>query len=160
METSVELGEIEVTESPHILMAVGIGSCVAVTLYDTNTRIGSFAHIMLPYMEEAHDKSHPAKFADVAISMMINEIKTRGAQIQNLEAKIFGGANMFPDIISADSTMDVGKRNILAVREELERHNIRIAASEAGDHIGRTVSFDTKDGSVVVKSVHSGARKY
>ncbi len=98
MEIAVGMGEIEVTESAHLLGAVGIGSCVAVALYDSYTRIGGLAHIVLPYMEEAHDNSHPARFADVAIGMMIDEMKRRGARIQNIGAKIFGGANMFPEI--------------------------------------------------------------
>ena len=154
------MGEIMVAESPNLLRAVGIGSCIAVTLYDRDTTIGGLAHIMLPCVEEAHNKSHPARFSDVAIGMMIDEMKGRGARIQNVRAKIFGGANMFPEIISSDSTMDIGRRNISAVREELEKHNIEIIAEEVGDHIGRTVLFNTDDGSVVVKTAHNGEKKY
>ncbi len=160
MESTVGMGEIMVAESPNLLRSVGIGSCIAVTLYDRDTTIGGLAHIVLPCIEEAHNKSHPARFTDVAIGMMIDEMKAQGARIQNVRAKIFGGANMFPEIISSDSTMDIGKRNISAVREELERHNIEIIAEEVGDDIGRTVLFDTSDGSVVVKSAHNGEKKY
>ncbi len=160
MESTVGMGEIMVAESPNLLRAVGIGSCLAVTLYDRDTTIGGLAHIVLPCIEEAHNKSHPARFSDVAIGMMIDEIKKQGARIQNVRAKIFGGANMFPEIISSDSTMDIGRRNISAVREELERHNIDIIAEEVGDHIGRTVLFDTSDGSVVVKTAHTDGKKY
>ncbi len=160
MESTVGMGEIMVAESPNLLRAVGIGSCIAVALYDRDTTIGSLAHIMLPCIEESHNKSHPARFSDVAIGIMIGEIKERGARIQNVRAKIFGGANMFPEIISSDSTMDIGKRNISAVREELEKHNIEIIAEEVGDHIGRTVLFNTEDGSVVVKTAHNGEKKY
>ncbi len=154
------MGEIMVAESPNLLRAVGIGSCIAVTLYDRDTTIGGLAHIMLPCVEEAHNKSHPARFSDVAIGMMIDETKAQGARIQDVRAKIFGGANMFPEIISSNSTMDIGRRNISAVRQELERQNIEIIAEEVGDDIGRTVLFDTGDGSVVVKTAHNGEKKY
>jgi len=160
MEIVVGMGEIEVAESPHLLKAVGIGSCVAVTLYDERNGLGGLAHVMLPCFEEAHDKTNPTKFTDIAIAMMIDEMKSQGALIQSMIAKIFGGANMFPEIISSDSTMDIGKRNVAAVGKELERHNIRIVASEVGDHVGRTVVFYPEDGSVVVKTAHSGERKY
>ena len=160
MESTVGMGEIMVAESPNLLRSVGIGSCIAVTLYDRDTTIGGLAHIVLPCIEEAHNKSHPARFTDVAIGMMIDEMKGQGARIQDIRAKIFGGANMFPEIISSDSTMDIGKRNISAVREELEKHNIEIIAEEVGDHIGRTVLFNTEDGSVVVKTAHNGEKKY
>ncbi len=160
MESTVGMGEIMVAESPNLLKAVGIGSCIAVMLYDRDTTIGSLAHIVLPCIEEAHNKSHPARFTDVAIGMMIDEMKRQGAHIQYIRAKIFGGANMFPEIISSDSTMDIGKRNISAVREELKKHNIEIIAEEVGDHIGRTVLFNTEDGSVVIKTAHNGEKKY
>jgi chemotaxis protein CheD len=160
MEIAVGMGEIKVAEPPHRLMALGMGSCIAVTLYDEDARIGGLAHIMLPYIKEAHNKSNPTRFADVGIAMIIDEMAGRGAQTQNMWAKIFGGANMFPGIISADSTMDIGKRNILAVRKELENHSIKIIAEEVGDHVGRTILFDTRDGSALVKTIQLGEREY
>jgi chemotaxis protein CheD len=160
MEIAVGMGEIKVAESPHLLKAIGIGSCVAVTVYDRENKTGGLAHVMLPCFEEAHDKTNPTKFTDVAIVMMIDEMKRRGARTQSMIAKIFGGANMFPEIISSDSAMDIGKRNFEAARQELERLDIQIIAEEVGDHIGRTVLFDTRDGSVVVKRANSGERTY
>jgi chemotaxis protein CheD len=160
MEIAVGMGEIKVAESPNLLKAVGIGSCVAVALYDREKRIGGLAHVMLPCFEEAHDKSNPTKFTDIAIAMMIDEMKRQGAGPQNMTAKIFGGANMFPEIISSDSAMDIGKRNFEAARQELERLDIQIIAEEVGDHIGRTVLFDTRDGSVVVRTANSEERIY
>ena len=92
--------------------------------------------------------------------MMIDQMQKQGARIPHISAKIFGGANMFSEIISSDSTMDIGKRNISAVREELERRDIEIIAEDVGDHIGRSVLLDTSDGSVVVKTVNIGEKKY
>ncbi len=160
MESTVGMGEIMVAESPHLLRAVGVGSCMAVALYDRDTSIGGLAHIMLPCIEDTLDKSCPARYTDAAIGMMIDQMQRRGASIQHVKAKIFGGANMFSEIISSDSTMDIGKRNISAVREELEKRDIEILAEDVGDHIGRSVLFDTSDGSVVVKTVNIGEKKY
>ncbi len=160
MEITVGMGEIRIAESPQYMMAVGIGSCVVVTLYDRAFRRGGLAHIVLPYREETHDKSHPVRFTDVSINMMIDEMMKRGSRTQDMKAKIFGGANMFPEIIASDSIMDVGRKNIMAAREELKGHNIEILAEEVGDQFGRTVLFDTKDGSVIVKTACLGERKY
>jgi chemotaxis protein CheD len=160
IEITVGIGDIKVTESPHILRIVGLGSCIAVVLYDKGTRIGGLAHVMLPHIEESHDKSNPSRFSDIAVGLMIEEMERRGARTQEIRAKIFGGSNMFPEIIFSNGSMDIGKRNILAVKEELKRYNIQIAASEVGDHIGRTVLFDTGDGSVLVKTAPLEWRKY
>ncbi len=160
MEITVGIGDVKVTESPHILRIVGLGSCIAVVLYDRSTRIGGLAHIMLPHLEESHDKSNPTRFSDIAVGMMIEEMERRGARTQEIRARIFGGSNMFPEIIVSNGLMDIGKKNILAVREELKRYNIQIAASDVGDHIGRTVLFDTGDGSVLVKTASLEWKKY
>ncbi len=160
MELTVGMGEAVVTQSPDLLRAVGIGSCIAVALYDRNTSIGGLAHVMLPCIEEANDKSDPARFTDVAIGMMIEEMKDRGAYIHDVSAKIFGGANMFPEIIPTNSTMNIGERNISAAREELQKYDIEITVEDVGDHVGRTVLFDTGDGSVIVKTVCNGKKKY
>jgi chemotaxis protein CheD len=160
MEFMVGMGEFKVAEPPDVLIAIGLGSCVAVAVHDEATRIGGLAHIMLPCLAEAHDKSHPTRFTDFAIDEMINQMRRRGARLEDLRAKIFGGANMFPKIISSASNIDVGKRNVSSVRDELRKHNVAIVAEEVGDHMGRTVLFDPEDGSVVVKTSHVEVRKY
>ncbi len=160
MEIVVGIGEMKITDSPHLIRAVGIGSCVAVALYDRDARIGGLAHIMLPCAEESRDTANPARFADTAIDMMLDGMMRRGAQIQNTRAKMFGGANMFPEIISSNSNMDVGKKNILAVRQKLKKQGIEIVAEEVGGHIGRTVLFDSKNGSVLVRTAQLSEREY
>ena len=160
MELKVAMGELMVAESPCLLKTVGIGSCVAVTLYDKDAAIGGLAHIMLPCIKEANDKSNPSRFSDVAINTMIDTMKKQGACIQDIKAKLFGGANMFPGIITSGSTMDIGNRNILTVRQELEKYNIKIIAEEVGGSIGRSAVFDTKDGSVLINSAHHEKKVY
>ena len=160
VELTVGMGEVMVAESPHVLRCIGIGSCIAVALYDKAAAMGGLAHIMLPQIAESSDKSSPARYSDVAVAMMIKEMQERNVGVCNLKAKIFGGANMFSDIISSDSTMNVGQRNISAVREELMKHGIEIIAEDVGDHVGRSVLFDTRDGSVVVKTINVGEEKY
>lgn len=160
MKITVGLGEIRVAKKPAIFKALGLGSCVAVVLYDENLRIGGMAHVMLPYVEESTTKSQPSKFADVAIAEIVGTMKTRGAQVRNMWAKLFGGANMFPDVILSDSTMEIGRRNISAAREELKRHHIQIVSEEVGGHDGRSILFNTCDGSVKVKSTECEERRY
>lgn len=138
--------------APALLKAVGIGSCVVVALYDRNSRVGSLVHVVLPYVQESHNESNPGRFADVGIGMMVEKMKVAGSRIRDMEAKIFGGGNMFPETISSGSDMDIGKRNVLAVRQELERFNIGIAVEDVGGDVGRTVLLDTRDGSVIAKN--------
>ncbi|RKY10725.1 MAG: chemotaxis protein CheD [Planctomycetota bacterium] len=160
VELTVGMGEIMVAESPYALRCIGVGSCVAVALYDKAAAIGGLAHIMLPQIAKSSDKSSPARYGDMAVAMMVNEMQERDVSICNLKAKIFGGANMFSNIISPDSTMNIGQRNISAVREELIKHDIEIVVEDVGGHVGRSVLFDMRDGSVVVKTTNVGEKNY
>jgi len=160
MELTVGVGEITVAESPQILTCLGIGSCIAVTLYDDVTTTGSLAHIMLPHIAKSPDKSSSARYSDVAIAMMVNEINERDINTCHLKAKIFGGANMFSEIIASNSTMDIGQSNISAVRQELTKRDIEIVVEDVGGHAGRSVLFDLRDGSVVVRTVNAGEKKH
>jgi chemotaxis protein CheD len=159
-EFTVGMGEVMIADAPHVLKCIGIGSCVAVALYDRTAAMGGLAHIMLPQIVESSDKSSPARYGDAAVAMMVNEMQERDVSVCNLKAKIFGGANMFSDIISPDSTMNIGQRNIFAVREELIKHDIEIIVEDVGGHIGRSVLFDMRDGSVVVRTINVGEKKY
>lgn len=152
-EIQVGMGDVKTAGPPDVLKAVGLGSCVAVALYDRHLKAGSLVHVVLPCIEGSHDRSDPGRFADVAIDMMVDKMKRAGSCIRSLEARIFGGGNMFPGTISPGSEMDIGSKNVLAVREELKRLDIRIVAEDVGGDIGRTVLLDTSDGSAVARTV-------
>jgi chemotaxis protein CheD len=44
----VRIGDVKVAAGPSVLFTIGLGSCVAVALYDPERRIGGLAHAMLP----------------------------------------------------------------------------------------------------------------
>jgi chemotaxis protein CheD len=148
----VGMGEYRVDRAPNRLLAFGLGSCVAVFLYSRETSVGGLAHVMLP--EGASLKrgtAQPAKFADLALDLMVKELAGRGASVDRMSAKIFGGANMFPMIDTGGRT-PIGERNVAAVREVLSRLGIPIAAAETGGEFGRTVEADLATGSATVRA--------
>lgn len=148
----VGMGEYRVEAAPHRLLAFGLGSCVAVFLYSRDAAVGGLAHVMLP--EGSHLKrgtAQPAKFADLALELMLADLERRGAHAGGLSAKIFGGANMFPMIETSGRT-PIGERNVAAVRETLSRVGIPIAAAETGGEFGRTVEADLVTGIATVKA--------
>jgi len=153
------MSEYKVVKNPGLLTSIGLGSCIGIILYDAFNKIGGLAHVMLPRRSEAKDKSNPAKFADSSIELMLEEMEGQGSLQRNIKAKIFGGANMFPNVQSS-TLMNIGERNALAVKEELEKRSIKIAAEDLGGSVGRTIYFDTKDGSVTVKNVRGETKTY
>lgn len=148
----VGMGEYRVDAAPHRLLAFGLGSCVAVFLYSQEGTVGGLAHVMLP--ESAHLKrrtTQPAKFADLALELMLRDLEWRGAKAARMSAKIFGGANMFP-MIDTGGRPPIGERNVAAVKEVLAKAGVPIAAAETGGEFGRTVEADLVTGIATVKA--------
>lgn len=155
---NVSIAEIKVMNAPAILSCLGLGSCVGVVLYDPKKKVGGLAHIMLPDSRIAKETSNLAKFADTAIDFMINEMIEKGAQKEKIQAKIFGGANMFPELTSQPQLL-IGERNIKAVREKLRYHSIPLLAKDIGGNVGRTIYFEVTTGMVVVRMLKMKGEK-
>nr|WP_206076036.1 chemotaxis protein CheD [Marinitoga lauensis] len=93
----------------------------------------------------------PGKYANLGIPLLIEDLKKLGGS--TFTAKIFGGAAMFKG-----SSMDVGKKNTLAVKEQLKKSNIRIVAEDTGGNRARSIEFNLDTGEVMVKKVGGGEK--
>jgi len=156
-EIHVGMAAWEVTQAPALLISLGLGSCVAITLYDQYAKIGGLAHIMLPDIETARNKSNRAKFANTAIPDMLKRMEDLGAKRKLIKAKIMGGAHMF-GFTKLYMVFDVGKRNIEKVTEVLEELHIKIIAEDIGGTYGRSIFFDLDTGQIRVRSVDHGEK--
>jgi chemotaxis protein CheD len=150
----VGMGQYAVTHNPGILVSLSLGSCIGLTIFDKEAKIGGLAHIMLPSSKDSLKKGleyNMNKFADVAIPSMVDDMKKMGAKTERMVAKLVGGAHMFPGILDAD-VMDIGRKNEAATKEELHNLGIKIVGSDTGGNVGRSVRFDTTTGSISIKT--------
>ena len=146
----IPMGSLYIAQSPTVLVTGGIGSCVAVCLFHSQSRWGSLAHIMLPKRTDPLQPitEQELRYADAAIAVMLQQFTAHNIPISGLNAKIVGGAGMFPDV--QGRSVRVGERNIEAVKEILAANNITILAEEVGGSVGRAVAFDLASGVVSV----------
>lgn len=147
----VGIGDCAIARSPVKIKTSGLGSCLGITLYDRQEKIGGLLHTMLPNMKEKRTADNPAKFTDAGILYLVDEIINSGASGKKLEAKIVGGASMFEN-----SHMNIGSRNITSARETLKKLGIPIRAEDTGKNYGRTIVFDTLTGELLIKTVLRG----
>ncbi|WP_457556136.1 chemotaxis protein CheD [Candidatus Pyrohabitans sp.] len=152
----VDIADVKAATEPARLVSIGLGSCVGVALFDSKKKVGSLAHIMLPFSRGSEPVDNRAKYADTAIPLAIEKMEKLGANRSRLIAKIAGGAKMFSFIPKDDY---IGRKNVHAVREVLRREDIRIVAEDTGGSVGRTVEFDTSSGTMLVKTARLGVRK-
>ena len=149
-ETVIGMGELSVKTAQHKLVCRGIGSCVVIALYDDGKKLGGMAHAMLP-KQSAKKKfdQKSAKFVDVAIDILVSRMLRRGSSKRSIEAKIAGGANMFPSLIKTGE-MVVGQRNVENAKKKLEQQGVKLVAEDVGGNHGRSISFDVGTGIVEV----------
>ncbi|KLO22387.1 chemotaxis protein CheD [Marinitoga sp. 1197] len=150
MKKIIGIGEYFSSKSPDILVTLGLGSCVGVCIWDKNKKIGGLIHVMLP-KSPGSNVNKPGKYADLGIPLLLEDLKKLGGS--NYTAKIFGGAAMFKG-----SSMDVGQKNIIAVKEQLKKERIRIIAEDTGGNRARSIEFNLDTGEVMVKKVGGGEK--
>jgi chemotaxis protein CheD len=147
-ETMVRMGELAVSGvSGHVLVSLGLGSCIGLGLVDRRMGIAGLAHIVLP-QSQGLGHENPRKFADVAVPEMLSELEAIGARRTKLEAVLVGGASMFA---VSSASLEVGQRNEAAVREILLGLRIPVVATATGGARGRTVRIDVATSAVTVR---------
>lgn len=146
----VGIAELVVSDGDDTLRSYGLGSCLAVALYEPDSGIGGLAHVMLPNGDEAENSDEkPGKYADTAIRALLRRMVERGASYVDVKAKLAGGSDMF-EFESFEE--GVGERNVEAARAELEKLGVEIVAEDVGGERGRTVEFTPGTGTLLVKS--------
>jgi chemotaxis protein CheD len=139
------------------ISTIGLGSCVAIVLYDAGARVGGLAHVLLPSESMSRDRSNPAKFPTTAVPLLLDGMRRLGADRARIRAKIVGGASMFGNLIPPGG-INIGERNISAVRDVLAGANVPIDAEDTGSDYGRSVCLFLGDGRVEVRSLRKGSR--
>jgi chemotaxis protein CheD len=147
-ETMVRMGELAVSSaSGHVLVSLGLGSCIGLALLDRKMGIAGLAHVVLP-QSQGHGGANPRKFADLAVPELISEMEAEGARRLRLEAVLVGGASMFA---VSSASLEVGQRNEAAVREQLRGARIPVKATATGGSRGRTIRVDVATGAVTYR---------
>ncbi|MEW6046749.1 MAG: chemotaxis protein CheD [Bacillota bacterium] len=154
----VRIGELHVLRREGVLVAIGLGSCVGVALYDPVRRIAGMAHVFLPASQNGYFPSDaPAKYADTGVPALVSAMRDAGASPRYLVAKIAGGAQLF--LRGEQSALDVGRRNAEAVRAALKSLGIEIVAADVGGSRGRTMRLYADSGRVVVTTLGQESRE-
>lgn len=148
-ETMVRMGELACSATAgDVLVSLGLGSCIGLALIDKRAAVAGLAHVVLPAAEGRDGM--PGKFADTAVQALLDAVVGLGARKISIEAVLVGGASMFS--FGKGGGMEVGQRNDEAVRAELRRLRIPIAATDTGGSRGRTVRVTVGAGEVTSRA--------
>jgi len=144
-------GQYFVTDRDIVLVTV-LGSCVAACIRDTRAGVGGMNHFLLP--DAARDlspASRSARYGSFAMEVLINQLISHGANRKTMEAKVFGGGSVLPDLRSSG----VGESNARFIVDYLRKERIQVLAQDLLDDCARKIYFFPATGRVLVKKLRS-----
>jgi len=154
-EIIVKVADLRAGSGQEVLLTIGLGSCVAIVLYDATAHVGGMAHVLLPSPALSRKGDNPAKFPQTAVPRLVELMGQQGASVRRLAARLVGGASMFSGL-GAPGTIQMGERNVVASRQALHQQGIAIVAEATGGDFGRTVRLWAADGRLEISSVAHG----
>jgi chemotaxis protein CheD len=156
-ELLVRVADLRAGVGDDVLVTVGLGSCVAILLYDAEARVGGLAHVLLPSPALAARDANPAKFPQYAVPNLLQLMTAQGARKDRVTGRLAGGASMFA-ALAPPGTVQMGERNLVAARHALSSHGVPLVGEAVGGDYGRTVRFRVRDGRVEVSTVAHGVQ--
>ena len=137
-----------------------LGSCIAITLWDSRNKIGGMNHFMLATTSRECSISDEiaGRFGEYSIELLINDMIKTGAQKKYFQAKVFGGANIFKENASSTSTR-IGAANIFFAFNYLETERIPILNSDTGGVQARKIIFEPLTNKVFLKRIKNSIRE-
>lgn len=147
----VDISGMQISSNPrHLLVTYSLGSCLAVTIYDPEIRIGGMVHCMLPLAKTDSEKASktPCMFVDTGVSLLLQKLFDRGVKRSRAQITVIGGAC----ILDRNDHFRIGQRNFTILRRLLWKNDLFINASDVGGEVTRTVRLDIATGKVFVRS--------
>jgi chemotaxis protein CheD len=144
------IGEMVISSDPDAhLVAYGLGSCIALAVWDPRTRVGGLAHFMLP--NGPANTGSPVKFIDSGLDAYLSALEAQGAVPNRSIFKAAGAASM----LTVGGGLAFGKRNSDAMTAALTDRGLSLDATALGGTTGRTVQLEVGDGRFLIKSLAS-----
>lgn len=143
-------GHFYVTSKPEEVITTLLGSCVAACVRDPATGLGGLNHFLLPGGgDNVDDKA--TRYGDSAMNALIGTLIRQGARRDNLEIKIFGGANLFP--LSSGRT--VGDSNQKFILDFINNEGLILVSKHLGGCHGRRIYYHPETGKVKMQLMNN-----
>ena len=149
---SVGIGEYVVSQDVNDeIKTYGLGSCIAVMVYDWRRQKGALLHVAYPEssVNPERAKTQPGYFADTGVELLMKVFtRNHSPNRRDLIFRLAGGAN----VMDEEGRFNIGKRNTLAVKRELWRLGCGVKSEDVGGNISRTISLSVASGTVIVSN--------
>lgn len=126
-----------------------LGSCVGVTLWHPQRRVGGMCHFLLPSRTRTPGMPLDGRFGDEALALMVRGLQSLGLRSADVEAHLYGGADTMPDRTGVK--FNVGERNIEQGWSLIDQYGFQLVNVDVGDNVPRNVALDLATGEVQMR---------
>jgi chemotaxis protein CheD len=114
--------------------------------------MGAICHGTLPQCRSIKEEClepciEAFKFMDCAMLYMLRAFRDHGIMNNEIEIKVFGGA----DTLASKSSNTIGSQNIKTTLDIIRKEKLSVMAADVGDSFGRKLVFFTHTGDVYLK---------
>lgn len=125
-----------------------LGSCLAVTLWHPERRLGGMCHFLLPSRQRKGDEPLDGRYGDEALEALVNLLRATRSAPTEFHAHLYGGADTMPE---GALKFNVGERNIEQGFNLVDRYGFQIQGVDVGEDIPRTVVLTLATGEVTMR---------
>ncbi len=158
MDLVLQPGEYAVSDA-RCRMRTVLGSCVSITLWHPQRRVGAMSHFLLARRDgrKGTPGALDARYGEEALALMLADLRAVDVPVAQCEAKVFGGGDMFPGQRTGHNGAGVGRANGEAARRFLLAAGIRIHAGSLFGIGHRQIVFDVATGDVWARQIQPGS---
>jgi chemotaxis protein CheD len=128
-----------------------LGSCVTITMWHPQRRIGGMSHCLLPGSgRRAAVHELDGKYVDEALDWLLHEARRHKTRPKEYQFKLFGGSDMFAKA-SKSQAETIGRQNAVRAISIFEKLKLDILTHDIGGTVSRSLIFEVATGDVWIR---------
>ena len=146
----VGMADLMVSQDQNLVLnTFPLGACLGIAIYDPAAKVGGVLHSMLPdsSIDPHRAATRPGMFLDTGLALLLKHAANLKSNPANLLIYVAGGS----EVMDETACFNIGKRNFDVLAGLLERHGLKIHASDVGGLTNRTMQLKLANGEVRLK---------
>ncbi len=150
----VGMGDLGVAPGDRTVTTVGLGSCLASSIFSPAQQLAVLAHCMLPARDQGDGPL--STDADTAVPALMTLLREHGAASPLAAARVCG-ASMFPGIASVGKPV-IAAQNIAVALQTRAAAGIPVRTEDVGGRLCRSVIVEPARPRIVMHSIRGRQR--
>lgn len=146
----------------QVLVSTVLGSCLAITMFCETNRFSGISHCIMPKCTQGNSLcsqcAEPYKYVDCTIIKMLEIFNSKNIKNEDIEIKMFGGADVLKPINKLKNISSVGDQNIKSALNMLDKLKLKLVSKDVGGKLGRKIIYRVNTGEVYLKRLIDNAK--